>query len=113
MNKSYQTLKDEILSMVIELRESISILSIKVSVLATQMDMIKVVGSTAIGLIVTLLVTSFTLLYNQISHVRQEMKVEINQVRQEMNTKFDKIDQKFDKIDQKFDKLYDLIANKK
>ena len=63
------------------------------------MDMIKVVGSTAIGLIVTLLVTSFTLLYNQINNVRLETKAEIKEVRQEMNAKFDK--------------LYDLIANKK
>ena len=74
------------------------------------MDMIKVVGSTAIALIVTLLVGSFTLLYNQINNVRQEMKTEmkaeikevrqeIKEVRQEMNAKFDK--------------LYDLIANKK
>ena len=98
MNESFQIFKDKILSMVTELKDSVSTLSTKVSVLAKEMDMIKMVGSTAIGIIIA----GFSFLYTQ-----------TNQVRQEMNTKFDKIDEKFNKIDEKFNKLYDLILKNK
>ena len=120
MNESFNRLKDEILRMVTELRETVFTLSTKVSVISKEVDMIKIVGSTAIGI----MITGFSFLYTQmntkIDIVRVEMKAEMNQIRQEMNTKFDKIDEKFDKIDEKFDKidekfekLYYLITNKK
>ena len=102
MTHSFNNFKEEILNIVSSLKDKVAYLSSQVSVLSKEVDIIKFVGSIAIGIIIT----GFSFLYNQINTVRVELKAE-------MNTKFDKIDQKFDKIDQKFDKLYDLILKKK
>ena len=106
MNASFNHFKDEVVSMVTELRESVFTLKEKVSVISKEVDMIKIVGSTAIGI----MITGFSFLYTQMNQVRQEMKTEINQVRQEVKTEMNQVRQE---MNAKFDKLYDLILNKK
>ena len=95
MRNSFHNFREDILNIISTLKDKVAHLSSQVSVLSKEVDILKFVGSIAIGIIIT----GFSFLYNQ------------------TNTRIDKletkIDQKFDKIDQKFDKLYDLILNKK
>ena len=90
--------KDEILNLIIALKEDIAKLSIKVSVLSTQVDMIKFIGSIAIGI----MITGFGFLYARIDKVEAKLEAKI-----------DKVEAKLNKVEDKLDKLYDLMVHKK
>ena len=101
--------KEEILNLILTLKEDIAKLSIKVSVLSTQVDMIKFVGSIAIGVIIT----GFGFLYARIDKVETKLEAKIDKIEAKIDKVEAKLEARINKVEDKLDKLYDLMVHKK